>query len=122
MTGNNLGRGSAMQELLDRLAEATPDADQSAGADRLIAEHVARNPNRPGRDHARLAGTAFPVWAVVGYVAALSPEAPLAERIERAAADYEVSPDAIAAAVAYYRRHKGLIDARIRLAFEAANE
>jgi uncharacterized protein (DUF433 family) len=73
----------------------------------LIAAHIEQHPRRPGLDEARLIGFCVPVWALVGYSFAVNGD------IERIAADYDVPVDAVAAALAYYRRHRALIDARL---------
>lgn len=73
----------------------------------LIARHIEPNPQRPGRDEARLIDSGVPVWALAGYWAAVD------GNDARVAADYALPAEAVEAALAYYRRHKPLIDARI---------
>lgn len=48
-----------------------------------------------------------PIWALIGYLEAVEGD------LDRAARDYEISRDAVEAAVAYYRRNRDVIDARI---------
>ena len=47
------------------------------------------------------------MWSLVGHLEAVDQD------VDRAAADYDLPREAVEAAVAYYRRHQGLIDARI---------
>lgn len=77
--------------------------------DALIEHYIEPNPNRPGLDEVRLKDSGVAVWALIGYF-----QTPGAD-LERVAADYEVPVAAVEAAAAYYRRYKGLIDARIAL-------
>ena len=73
----------------------------------LIATHVEPHPARPGEAEWRLKERGVPVWAVIG---ALTSTGDNAEQIAR---DYGISSEAVAAARAFYRRHRGLIDARL---------
>ncbi|MDP9364282.1 MAG: DUF433 domain-containing protein [Chloroflexota bacterium] len=73
----------------------------------LIARHVEPDPNRPGPGDVRLAGSAVPVWAVIGHLAANG------WRADDAAADYAIPGEEVAAAAAYYRRHTDAINARL---------
>jgi uncharacterized protein (DUF433 family) len=75
--------------------------------DALIARYIEQHPRRPGIDEARLIGFGVPVWAIVGYSFAVGGE------IDRVASDYEVLEGAVRAALAYYRRHHAVIDARL---------
>ncbi len=121
-----------------QLAERVPSKHQVAGsrpvsrstptAEKLIARHVEPHPARPGRAEWRLKERGVPVWAVIGALVltdnpaenptVLSDEAVaplLAERqaIEQVAANYDISREAVEAAIAYYWQHKPLIDARL---------
>ena len=73
----------------------------------LIDRHIAADPHGRGPADARLADYGTPVWAIVGYLPAVGGD-PV-----RVAEDYEVPLDAVRAALAYYRRHRALIDARL---------
>jgi uncharacterized protein (DUF433 family) len=73
----------------------------------LIVRWVELHPQRPEPDEARLVRYGIPVWSLVGYLEAVDQD------VDRAAADYDVPREAVEAAVAYYRRHQGPIDARI---------
>lgn len=72
----------------------------------LIARWIVQHPQR-GSAEARLADSGTPVWAIIGYLRAVG-----GDRV-RASADYEVEPDAVDAAVAYYDRFPYQIDARL---------
>ena len=75
--------------------------------ERLIARYIEPNPHRPGLDEAWLKDYGVSVWALVGYLEAASGD------VARVAADYELPREAVDAALAYYRRHKPVIDARL---------
>lgn len=75
--------------------------------DRLIETFVELNPSLPGAEEARIAGYGVPVWALVAHARAISGTA------EEVARDYSIPPEAVEAALAYYRRHKAAFDARI---------
>jgi uncharacterized protein (DUF433 family) len=84
---------------------ANTDAGRSEHA--LIDSYIEQNPDRPGLDEARLIGFGIPIWAMVGYYWAVG------EQPARVAEDYEIPEEAVAAALAYYHRHRALIDARL---------
>jgi uncharacterized protein (DUF433 family) len=73
----------------------------------LIASHLEPDPADPDAAAWRLKERAVPVWAIIG---ALTESGDNARQV---AADYGVSVQAVAAALAYYRRHRCLIDARL---------
>lgn len=75
--------------------------------DDLIARYIERNPNHPGPADVRLIDSCVPVWALAGQYRALDGDA------EQLAADYALPGEAVEAALAYYRRHRAVIDARI---------
>ncbi|MBI3978664.1 MAG: hypothetical protein HY331_10820 [Chloroflexi bacterium] len=64
------------------------------------------NLHRPGPEEARLIGYGVSVWALLGYWHALDHD------VDLVATDYDVPREAMEAALAYYGRHKALIDAR----------
>jgi uncharacterized protein (DUF433 family) len=74
--------------------------------DELIARYIEENPYKPGRANARLIDYGIAVWALVGALEAAN------GNIAEVAADYELPPDAINAAIAFYQRHKAIIDDR----------
>ena len=73
----------------------------------LIARHIEPDPYHPGPGDVRLVDSGVAVWAIVGHLMTVRGDA------DRVAEDYELSPEAVAAALAYYREHKGAIDARL---------
>jgi uncharacterized protein (DUF433 family) len=89
-------------------------ADQRARQQReeqaLIDRHIAVDPDGRGAADAYLKDYGTSVWALVGYL-----HGDAAGDVGRAAADYEVPPEAVRAALAFYARHKALIDARLLL-------
>ena len=81
--------------------------------DALIAAYIEENPRFPGAARAWLIETGVPVWALVGYFQrALGGDAdhPAPSHIARVADDYELSPEAVQAALAYYRQYRRPID------------
>jgi uncharacterized protein (DUF433 family) len=72
-------------------------------ADRWIEPH----PWKQGAAEARLRDSKIPVWAIVGYLRMVDGDA------ERTARDYRIPGEAVAAVLAYYRRHREAIDARL---------
>jgi uncharacterized protein (DUF433 family) len=76
-------------------------------SDALVAAHIEQNPNRPGKDEARLKRSGVSVWAIIGYWKANNGD------VAGTAAEYAVPIEAVEAAVAYYERHKALIDNRL---------
>jgi uncharacterized protein (DUF433 family) len=75
--------------------------------DELIARHVELRPDRPWAGEARLVESAISVWALIGYLRAVDGDH------EKLARDYELSQEEVDAAVAYYKRNKCSIDARL---------
>jgi len=73
----------------------------------LIEEQIRPDTAHRGRDRALTgAGNGLvPVWQVIAYLQTAD--------IPTVAAAYDLSEKAVRAAVAYYRRHRALIDARI---------
>lgn len=77
-----------------------------ARSDALIAEYIEQHPDRPGKDEARLKQYGISVWAIIGHWRGDGNAA-------RVAADYEIPTEAVEAALAYYERHKAIIDNRL---------
>jgi uncharacterized protein (DUF433 family) len=77
--------------------------------DRLITQYIELDPDRSGLDRARLKEEGVEVWAFVAYWQAVNHD------IARMAMDYQVAPEAVEAALAYYRRRRTLLDARIAI-------
>ncbi len=96
----------------------------------LIERYTEPHPSRPGFAQWRVKERGVPIWALIGalilddtssadaailddahLLAALTDEQALA----RIAREYDLSPESIAAAIAYYQRYKRFIDARLLL-------
>ena len=99
-TANEIGR-----QHLDAAISTIPD---EATADRLIAEFVRPDPHRPGLDRARvvIGERNVPIWALIGDLRG-------GGGIPQTAEAYELPAEVVAAAVAYYARHRLLIDHRL---------
>jgi hypothetical protein len=82
------------------------DAVSQREAD-LVSRYIEPNHSRPGVEDARLAEYGVPVWALVGHYT-LSGRTP-----RRSPMTTSCRRMAVEAALAYYRRHKAVIDARI---------
>lgn len=77
--------------------------------DTLITDYIGLNPDKPGLDQARIKEYGVAVSALVAYYQAASGD------INRVAADYEIPVVYVEAALAYYKRHQTLLDARIAI-------
>ena len=76
----------------------------------LIEKHVDLDYDRyGGRADARLKHSGVSVWAIVGYLGVYDGD------VDEVARIYELSQDEMDAALAYYRRNKKYVDARILL-------
>lgn len=73
----------------------------------LIARYIGRDPRKPGLDNSWLVDDGIPVWAIIGYWQGA------AGNIEATARGFDISIDAVKAAVAFYERHQAVIDARL---------
>ena len=73
----------------------------------LIKRHIETNPYRPGPDDVRLVDSAVPVWALIGHWKAVGRDA------AQVVHDYEVSEEEMDAAMAYYRKHRAVINGRL---------
>jgi uncharacterized protein (DUF433 family) len=73
----------------------------------LIGRYVELNPHKPWLAEARLIGSAISVWALVGALPAVDGD------LDKLAAAYDLPREAVDAAMAFYRRHRCLIDARL---------
>jgi len=83
------------------VAARAPDAKQ------LIAEYIEENPNVPGAADAWIRDRGVPVWAVIDQYEATGRDAAAVARA------YRIPRAAMDAALAYYRRHRAVIKARI---------
>lgn len=86
-----------------------------AAEDELIARHIWVDPEGEGWAEARLADGGVAVWAIVA--AADSAGGHEGAAVER----YELSDEQLRAAMAYYRRHKALVDAVVLLSSPEAH-
>lgn len=77
--------------------------------DQQLIEGIEPNPHRPGITNARLKEAGVSIWALVGYFAEGASEE-LA--ISTARADYDLSEEEAELALAYYKLHQHLFDAR----------
>ena len=75
----------------------------------LIEHYVEEDARHPGPARARLRPSGVDVWALVAQLPAMDGDT------SRLAAAYGLSIDAVEAALAYYRRHKRLLDAQIMI-------
>ena len=75
--------------------------------DELIARHIEPNPYHLSLDAARVEQYGVSVWSIIAHLHVVGDD------VTQVAADYALPRDAVEAAMAYYRRHKDLIDARI---------
>src|SRR5438067_688747 len=83
-----------------------PDtAPQTPDEDELIARWIKPNRYRPSEMVLTEYGTA--VWALVGFARDLD------DPVRETASAYKLPPDAVRAALAYYRRHPLQIDAKL---------
>lgn len=81
--------------------------------DILIARHIGPHPANPGLDEYWLKEPGVSVWAIVGSLEANGGDADAVARL------YHLSRDELDAALAFYARHRAVIDNR--LAQNAAN-
>ena len=73
----------------------------------LIKRHIEQNPYRPGPDDVRLVDSAVPVWALIGHWKAVGRDA------SQLVHDYRVSEEEMEAALAYYHKHRAVINGRL---------
>ena len=74
----------------------------------LIQAEIETDPYHPGPADVRLRRSGVPVWAIIGYYQDVARGDPSV--VER---DYDISAREVEAALAYYRRYKDAIDARL---------
>jgi uncharacterized protein (DUF433 family) len=91
----------------ERVGGISADLRAVSCDDQLIARHITFRDRYDDLDDARLAECGAPVWVIIDYLNAEQGD------IARVAAAYRTSEAEVEAALAYYRRHKPLIDARI---------
>lgn len=74
----------------------------------LIARYVHTDPDRFEPDRGRLERTGVSAWVLISQLRH-------GDSFETVASDYDITIDEVQAAVAYYRQHPAVIDARITL-------
>jgi uncharacterized protein (DUF433 family) len=92
--------------LLDRLSEGSV-TKKTVPATELIDRYIEPNPHIPGEDEVRIVGYGVPVWALIGHFKAVNQDRCVV------AHDYALPLEAVDAALAFYHRHRAVIDARI---------
>lgn len=76
--------------------------------DELIQREIEEDPYSPGPADVRLRRSGVHVWAIVGhYLFAAGQDQRTVAR------DYQISPEEVDAALAYYNRHRAVIDGRL---------
>ena len=90
---------------------AEPDRRRDPGEQHLIERHVDLDTDRypSGRADARLRDSGVSVWAIVAFLGVYGND------VDKVAEHFGLSREAVEAALAYYRRNKPYIDARIAL-------
>ena len=84
-----------------------PNGHDHMNHDDHISRHIEPDRHHLGPAEARLAESGVHVWAIAGYGPLVDWDA------ARIAADYGISLDEAEAGLAYYRRHRDAIEARI---------
>ena len=80
-----------------------------------LRQMVGPDKHPPGPARARLLAEQVPVWAIIGHAGAVagstSPSAFTDVVLAQVADDYDISVEAVRAALLYYHEHRGAIDA-----------
>ncbi len=84
---------------------ATTHQQKPKGEERF-SRYIEENPFKPGLANARLAESGMAIWAFAGALEAAENDA------AQIAQDYELSPEQVEAAIAYYQQYKEIIDDR----------
>lgn len=79
----------------------------STSKDDLIGTYIAADPYRPGIADAIISDSGVHVWAIIGAILLAG------ATLDEVAQDYELPRDAVLTALAYYRRYRPIIIARI---------
>lgn len=77
--------------------------------EQLIARGIIPDPAGRGAADVRLRQSGVPVWAIIGHWRVVGKDA------DRVVEDYEITREELDAALAYYRRNRAAIDARLKL-------
>ena len=90
---------------------AQPSRGGGLDDQRLIERHVDLDTDRypGGRADARLRDSGVSVWAIVAFLRVYGHD------VDKVAEHFELSREEVEAALAYYRRNKPYVDARITL-------
>lgn len=79
-----------------------------------LRQMIGPDEHRPGPMRARLLAEQIPVWAIIGHAGAVAgtsgPTAITEEVLAQVAADYDISTEAVHAALLYYHEHQAAID------------
>ncbi len=73
----------------------------------LIERWITAKPHEADPAEAVLAQSFIPVWAIIGYLEGVDGD------VAQTAVAYRVPEEAVEAALAYYRKHQHLIEARL---------
>lgn len=79
------------------------------GQQALIARYIEEHPHKPGPADAVLIEEGVPIWALIGALPAAGGDP------SEVARSYDISDEAMAAALAYYEHYRAYIDARLLL-------
>lgn len=92
---------------VEQLAESVATDIPEAGRAHLLDVYIEGDPQELGPGEARTRDEGVPVWAIISYLEAAEGD------IEQVARDYDLHPDAVRAAILYYRKHSQAISVRI---------
>jgi hypothetical protein len=83
-------------------------------ADALIAKYIRQDPNHPGRHEAwaDFGTSGASVWYLIPHVRSVG--------LVEVARDWRLPEEAVVAAIAYYRRHRDLFEAKFLLEAESS--
>jgi uncharacterized protein (DUF433 family) len=84
-------------------------AETESDEDRRIAEYIDADPHGYGVAEARLRQGGVSVWALVGHLPGVD------YNLKQLAKEFAVADEAVEVAMAFYWRHRSLIDARIAM-------
>jgi uncharacterized protein (DUF433 family) len=96
-------------DLIKLVEDASPSSRLGIAAraeEALIQRHVARDGYGRGGANSVLADSGVPIWALVGHLPTVDFD------LERLTQDYNLTEDAVQAAMAFYRRNTCVLDAR----------
>ncbi len=79
---------------------------QQLKSEERFSRYIEENPFKPGLANARLVESGMAIWAFAGALEAAENDA------AQIARDFELSPEQVEAAIAYYQRYKEIINDR----------